>query len=188
MIVSGYTDSANNGFLVRFTSDGQPDASFGGGTGHALTSYSSSGGVARGLSDIMGARIDNAGRFVVVGNGGDRGFAFLRFLGNGTPDLTFGTNASGRTLVKVSSTSNYDEPGAIALQGNGKIVASGYATTVVPGGTAHNDFFVVRLDANGVADPGFGDGQGRKVASISTEKDQSLAIAVEPSGNLLVAG
>lgn len=186
--VSGYTDSSNNGFLVRYTSDGQPDLTFGGGTGHALTSYSSSGGVARGLSDIMGARIDNAGRYVVVGNGGDRGFAFVRFLSNGAQDMTFGTNASGRTLVKVSSVSNYDEPSAIALQGNGKIVASGYATTVVPGGTAHNDFFVVRLDANGVADPTFGDGQGRKVASIATEKDQSFAIAVEPSGNLLVGG
>ncbi|WP_414717178.1 hypothetical protein, partial [Tahibacter sp.] len=47
------------------------------------------------------------------GSGTDRGMTFLRLLANGAPDTSFGTN--GRTLVKVSTISNYDEPRALAL-------------------------------------------------------------------------
>jgi uncharacterized delta-60 repeat protein len=182
----GYTFARNNAFAARLTRDGAIDPNFGSnGSGRVTFSAANTGGVATGVSDLRAARIDDAGRLVLAGTGTDRGMAFLRLSASGTPDLTFGTN--GRTLMKVSSISNYDEPRALALQGNGKIVASGFATTIV-NGSPQPDFFVVRLTANGLPDFGFGDGQGRKVVTVVNSNEESRALAVEPSGNLLVAG
>ena len=180
----GYTFARNNAFVTRLTRDGAVDTSFGG-TGRVTFSAANTGGVATGVSDLRAARIDDAGRIVLAGTGTDRGMTFLRLLANGSPDATFGTN--GRTLVKVSTISNYDEPRALALQGNGKIVASGYATTIV-NGSPQPDFFVARLTPNGQPDFSFGDGQGRKVVAVVSSNEESRALAVEPSGNLLVAG
>jgi len=186
----GYTFGRNNAFAVRLTRDGALDTSFGTPAGAARSgsvtfSAANSGGVATGASDLRGARIDNANRVVLAGTRGDRGFTFLRLLPNGSLDTTFGSN--GRTLVKLSGVSTYDEPRALALQGNGKIVASGFASTA-PAGAPQPDFFVVRLGPDGQPDFGFGDGQGRKVVNVITGNEESRALAVEPSGNLLVAG
>jgi len=180
----GYTADRNNSYAFRLTRDGALDTTFNG-TGRVNFVAGTSSGVQTGLSDLRSARIDDAGRIVVVGTSSDRGFTFQRLLANGSLDTSFGTN--GRTLVKVSGVSQYDEPRALALQGNGKIVASGYATTA-PAGTPQPDFFVVRLNANGQPDQGFGDGQGRMVVAVSPSNEHSFALAVEPSGKLLVAG
>lgn len=188
--VTGYTFARNNGFIARLTRDGAIDTTFGDASGAARSGRvivtEVIGTPRRGLPEVMGARMDDAGRIVVAGTGGDRGFAFLRYLADGTPDGTFGTN--GRTLVKFSGASDYDEALAVALQGNGKIVAVGRVDVVPPGGTAQDDFFVVRLLPNGQPDPGFGSGFGYKIVSFTTEADTAATIAVEPSGNLLVGG
>jgi uncharacterized delta-60 repeat protein len=109
----------------------------------------------------------------------------MRYGANGAPDATFGNG--GRVTVKYSVSSDYDEPAALALQGNGKIVAAGYATNRVTG-APHKDFYVVRLLADGAVDTGFGDGEGRVVAQVSDQDDEAFAVAVEPSGNLLAGG
>jgi uncharacterized delta-60 repeat protein len=184
IILSGYTFARNNAFVTRLSRDGIVDAGFGS-QGRVLFSSGSSGGVVTGASELRAARLDGNGRIVLAGTGNDRGLTFLRLNANGSPDTSFGSN--GRTLVKLSTVSNYDEPRALALQGNGKIVASGYATTT-PAGTPQPDFFVVRLNANGQPDQGFGDGSGRKAVAVSNTNEESRAVAVEPSGNLLVAG
>ncbi|HVH36153.1 MAG TPA: hypothetical protein VM847_18800, partial [Tahibacter sp.] len=180
----GYTANRNNAYVYRLTRDGVLDTTFNG-TGRVNIVSGTSSGVQTGASDLRAGRIDDAGRLVLVGTSNDRGFTFLRLSSNGSLDTTFGTN--GRTLVKLSTVSQYDEPRALALQGNGKIVASGYATTT-PSGTPQPDFFVVRLSANGQPDQGFGDGSGRMVVTVSANTEQSRSLAVEPSGKLLVAG
>ena len=109
----------------------------------------------------------------------------MRLNTNGSVDAGFGTN--GRTTIKYSGSSEYDEPAALALQGNGKIVAAGYATSRLTG-TPHQDFFVARLLPNGQPDNGFGDGQARAVVQVSAMEDGAFAVEVEPSGNLLVGG
>lgn len=180
----GYTFARNNAFIARLTANGAADATFGAG-GRVTLQDASSGGVRTGASTLVAARIAADGRLVVLGQGGDRGMAVLRFTASGAPDATFGTN--GRTLIKFSGSSDYDEPAALALQGNGKIVAAGYATNRATG-AARNDFFVGRLLANGTLDAGFGDGQGRAVVQVSTEADEASAVAVEMSGHLLAGG
>lgn len=187
--ITGYTSSSNNAFVIRLTRDGLLDTRFGSisngvRSGSLLLTATNSGGVASGISEVRAGRIDAAGRLVLVGPGTDRGLAFLRRQRNGDVDLSFGNN--GRTLVKLSDDSRYDEPAAMALQGNGKIVASGYATQIV-GGAPQKDFFVVRLNTNGLADLDFGD-QGRRAVTVSTAADESSALAVDIWGNLVVAG
>ncbi|HVJ61960.1 MAG TPA: hypothetical protein VM555_04530, partial [Tahibacter sp.] len=184
--ISGYTRSKSSAFLIRLTKDGALDTTFGG-TGSVIVADVNSGGQRTGAGEIRAARIDDAGRVVALGSAGDRGYVFLRYNANGAPDATFGTN--GRTLVKWSNASNYDEGLTLALQGNGKIVAAGFAPNIVTGQTAHNDFLVVRLQANGQPDPVFGaDAQGRKLVVYPASVDVANAIAIEPSGNVLVGG
>lgn len=185
IVLVGYTFARNNAFIARLNADGTPDASFGGGSGRVTIQASSSGGQASGLSTIVAARLTREGKIVVLGEGSDRGLTVMRFNANGSLDAGFGVG--GRTTVKFSGASDYDQPAALALQGNDKIVAAGYATNRATG-APRKDFFVVRLLANGQPDTGFGDGQGRVVAQLSPEDDGALAVAVEPSGNLLVGG
>lgn len=180
LTVVGYAAARNTAIIRRYTADGQVDAGFGSG-GQVLLSADSVGGVATGLSVIFAAALQNDGRLIVVGQGSDRGFAFMRLLANGAIDTGFGSN--GRAHVKFSGPSGYDEPFALAVQGNGKIVAAGY----VDG--PNEDFAVARLLPNGAVDTGFGDGAGRVIHAVSpTTLDRVHGVALAPSGKLVLAG
>jgi len=184
IVLVGYTFARNNAFIARLNADGSPDDGFGS-NGRVTIQAGNSGGQPTGVSILSAARIARDGKLVVLGEGGDRGLTLMRYGANGAPDATFGNG--GRVTVKYSVSSDYDEPAALALQGNGKIVAAGYATNRVTG-APHKDFYVVRLLADGAVDTGFGDGEGRVVAQVSDQDDEAFAVAVEPSGNLLAGG
>lgn len=179
IVAVGHTHVGNTAIVLRYTADGHPDPNFGSG-GRVLLNAAVSGGVHTGLSTITAAVMQPDGRLILVGQGTDRGFAFIRLLADGTLDPSFGTN--GRAHVKFTGATLYDEPFSVTLQGNGKIVAGGYAALNA------NDFAVARLLANGTPDPGFGDGQGRAVANFSTQTDRAAGVAVAPSGAIVLAG
>lgn len=182
---------SNSGFIARLTADGAPDTSFGdfvgGGlrSGRVLLPPGISGGIYTGLSYLSAARLTADGHVVVAGQGGDHGITLMRYLDNGSLDTGFAT--AGRVTIKYSTGTDQDKPDALAIQGNGKLVASGYATSRATG-TPRNDFYVARVLASGAVDTGFGDGQGRVVVPVSSLGDGSYAVGVEPSGNLLVGG
>lgn len=188
--VTGETFARNNAFIARLTANGQVDTTFGDlvsgsvRSGRTTFSASHSGGVHSGISHLAAGRLLDNGRIVLLGTGSDRGMTFMRLLGNGSLDTSFGQQ--GRRTVKYSGGSQYDEPAALAIQGNGRLVGAGYATSQIGG--APKDFFVVRLLADGSIDTGFGDGQGRRVVQVVDGNDEALAVAVEPSGQLLVGG
>jgi uncharacterized delta-60 repeat protein len=184
IVVGGYTFGRNCAFLARLTANGAVDTTFGTG-GRVVTSAANTGGVQTGISYLASARLAADGKILVLGEGGDRGMALMRFNANGVLDASFGNN--GRSLIKYSGMSDEDIPAALALQGNGKIVAAGYATNRVTG-AAHKDFFVGRWLQNGAVDAAFGDGQGAKVAQVAVGEDEALAVAVEVSGNILAGG
>lgn len=184
IVVGGHTFGRNCAFLARLTANGAVDTTFGAG-GRAIIVAANTGGVQTGMSYLASARLAADGKVLAVGEGGDRGMALMRFAANGTPDTTFGSN--GRSLIKFSGASDEDIPAALALQGNGKIVAAGYATNRVTG-AAHKDFFVGRWLPNGAVDTAFGDGQGSKVAQVAVGEDEAFAVAVEVSGNILAGG
>ncbi len=186
----GYTYARNNVFIARLTANGGVDTSFGDTvgsvhSGHILLHAAHSAGNYSGVSYLGAARITADGHIVIAGQGNDDGITLMRFLGNGSLDTSFAT--AGRVTIKFSAASDSDRPDALAIQGNGKLVASGYATNRATG-TPHKDFYVVRALANGTVDTSFGDGHGRVVVAVSNQDDGSFATAVEPSGNLLVGG
>jgi uncharacterized delta-60 repeat protein len=189
--VVGYTFARNNGFLARLTANGQLDTSFGapvaggGRSGRMTLQHSVSGGVHSGVSSVAAARRLPDGRIALAGTGGDRGITFMRLQADGTVDTSFGTN--GRTTVKFSDPSRGDEPYALALQGNGRLVAAGYAINGATG-APHKDFFLARVNADGSPDFSFGDGQARAVVSLAATTDEAYALAIEPSGKLLAGG
>ena len=183
IVVGGYTFGRNTSFLARLTADGAVDTTFNG-SGRVTFQAATSGGVSSGLYMLASARLTRDGHIVVAGEGNDRGMAVMRFNANGSLDTTFGQQ--GRSLIKFSGGADEDVVTALALQGNGRIVAAGSATNRATG-AAHQDFFVGRWNADGSVDTTFGE-QGLKVAQVSTVEDGAYAVAVEISGNILAGG
>lgn len=184
--VVGYTFARNTAFIARLTANGAVDTSFGSaGSGRVTFSSSVSGGVYSGLSRISAARLLPDGKIALAGTAGDRGITFMRLNANGALDTSFGSN--GRTTIKYSDPSREDEPFALAVQGNGRLVAAGYAINAATG-APQKDFFLARVNANGSPDFGFGDGQARAVVQVVAGIDEAYALAVEPSGKLLAGG
>lgn len=183
IVVGGYTFGRNCAFLARVAANGSVDTTFGSG-GRVILADANTGGVRTGMSLLYSARIAADGKIVALGQGGDRGMTVMRFSANGVLDSSFGNN--GRSTIKISGPATYDTPAALALQGNGKLVAAGFTMSSATG-SPHEDFFVGRWLANGAIDTGFGD-SGSKAVQVSTLDDTAYAVAVEPSGNILAGG
>lgn len=107
--------------LSRYRPDGSPDASFGA-AGMTVTAVGGPGQYATASALV----IDGRGRIVAAGSTGSRrsgDFALARYTADGVLDPTFG---SGGTAVHDFGGQD-DRAFAVALQGDGKIVAAGYA-------------------------------------------------------------
>jgi uncharacterized delta-60 repeat protein len=165
----------NHSYLItRLLPDGTLDPSFGNG-GKVVTDFGGDGGEAYDVA------IDSAGRIVVVGasHTGEPGpfhkrpqIGVARYLADGTPDSTFGTNG----LVSLGR-------GAEAWA---KAVAIGAADTITFAGYASGGggFLVGRLTSSGAPDPSFGEGGLTELLGIG---HMAEAVAVE-SGKTVVAG
>lgn len=121
IVVGGIT--APDGFdltLARYTTDGSPDASFGGG-GVAVTNLGS-------RNDVIGGVVIQADGKIIVGgysNFGGTGniaFALARYTSGGTLDTTFGS--SGTVTTPISSGDAFGL--SLARQADGKVVLAGY--------------------------------------------------------------
>jgi uncharacterized delta-60 repeat protein len=119
--------TTGNFCLVRYTTTGIVDTTFGGGlvTGHAGTSYA---GALQANGQIIAAGNDGAGNIYVV-----------RYNADGSQDTTF--NGTGSITGRAGSLY------AATLQSDGKLVAAG-----VSGG----NFLLLRANVNGSLDTSFG--------------------------------
>ena len=93
------------------------------------------------------------------------GIIFLSILGTNLHSVVIG----------IQDVSN-----AVAIQTDGKIVASGYSLGDV------NSFLVVRYTSGGVLDPSF-NGNGTVVTLVGTDS-QSNGVAIDGSGNIIAVG
>ncbi len=122
IVAAGYSSVAGTGgfdfAVARYTSEGRPDASFGGVTGTIKTDLSGNDDFAEGLVALSDGKIVVVGRRTGVG-GTD--LAMIRYLPSGAPDPSFGT--AGRVELDVFGTA--DEGHAIAVQPDGRVVAAG---------------------------------------------------------------
>lgn len=169
IVTAGTRDG--NFVLTRFDAAGDIDTSFGQ-QGSAFADF--------GDNDAAYAlAIAPDGKLVAAGSAGGN-FAFARFTSQGITDTTFAQ--AGMQLFAVGDDS--DGLGAVAVQGDGKIVAVGARGAAVA---------VVRLNADGEADTSFsGDGLllvgGLTAARTGDDfPDHSQAVAIQADGKILVS-
>jgi uncharacterized delta-60 repeat protein len=117
---------------------------------------------------------------IAVGIGGpDMGL--VRYLPNGTRDTTFGNGGfAAFPDLGIGST----RPG-LAVQSDGKIVWAGEATADNGTGAA---FAVVRFNANGTLDQGFGTGGVATSAFANANVQGAQTVLVQPDGKILAGG
>jgi uncharacterized delta-60 repeat protein len=176
-LVAGYSLTIVSGnFLydfmtTRFSTDGTLDVSFG--TAGKVVTDISSRDVAKSLA------IQSDGKFLVAGesyNGTDSDFTVVRYNTNGSIDSSFGS--AGVFSLGLGSREYLV---SIALQSDGKIVAAGTADI-----SSHNALALVRINANGSLDTGFG--TAGKVTTIIGVDSEATSMAIQSDGKIVVAG
>lgn len=160
--------------LPLLAAAGDLDATFASG-GKLVSSYGGLG--------LFGpaVEIQPDGKIVAVGkhyNGHDDDFLAQRFLTNGAPDTTFGSN--GATVVQFS-TSN-DNAKSLDFQPDGKIVIAGGGGQ--PG--SYEISALIRLTASGVLDTSFG--SGGKVSIDFGLPSHSHSVVVQTDGKIVLTG
>jgi uncharacterized delta-60 repeat protein len=98
----------------------------------------------------------------------------------GDLDLTF--SGDGKVLTDVSARGDF--AGAIAIQGDGKIVVAGGAAWE----TRDPKITLVRYNADGTLDTSFG-GDGKVTTNLTAHEDAAYGVAIQPGDNkIVVAG
>lgn len=181
--------------LVKLTTAGMLDTSFGGGDGIATLN-----GQVGGNAEVWrGIAVQPSGKIVVSGvvedeiTATDRDIVIARFTAEGTLDTTFG-EAGVRRLdlsTAVGGTMGLDSAWGLATDPTGLIyVHAGQRAEGVDGGGAaltDTDFVVVRLTAEGAVDATFGT-DGKHVLDIQRSNASVRGIAVLGDGNILANG
>src|SRR4030095_4425690 len=150
------------------------DQSFG--VAGKVTGFSSSGYV---YSDNIIVQPDN--KIIQIGSSSGSNnyrFTLVRDNSNGSIDGSFGQN--GKVITGIGE-HDYAKYGV--LQDDGKIVVGGYTYN----GSYHSDIVLVRYNADGSLDSGFGVG-GKVIRSLGPNNNLANAVAVQPDGKIIVAG
>jgi uncharacterized delta-60 repeat protein len=107
---------------------------------------------------------------------------------SGSPDAAFGEN--GKVLTAVSK-DNWDEAQGLAVEADGKLLVAGWT---YEGNSSSGNTTLLRYDADGALDPGFGEA-GIVITEVAaaTKADQGSALLISPdervpSERILVAG
>lgn len=112
-------------------------------------------------------------------------FAIARYLPDGTPDSTFGTNGAVQTAF--SGTTTMDRVFALALQPDGKIIAVGEAAISQFTNSNDHAFAVARYLPNGTLDTTFG-GDGMQSIDLGPSVDTAYGVRVLPDGKIVISG
>nr|MBA2480863.1 hypothetical protein [Planctomycetota bacterium] len=178
-IVAGYAENGSSGYdmaLVRFTSAGLPDSTFGN-LGVVLTDFAGNGG-----DDHARAVVMSGANIVVAGDAQDSSgkvnVALARYGSNGVLDPAFDTD--GRVLTSFGGTE--DRAFALAVDSSGRYVIAGTATLT------NKDFALARYLATGVLDTAF-DTDGKVTTDVvANNDDEARAIAIQGTGEIIAAG
>jgi len=179
LVAAGF---GNPSIMVRFTSDGQLDTSFGSGGVVNLQNPGPTQMAVQSDGKILVAS-GAAGRLVLDPQPpADQAGTIARYNSNGTPDKTF---AASGVVASVASAS------ALLLQSDGKIVVAGAITSKLNAPLTASDigFGIVRYDSNGSIDSNFGTG-GVAIADFGSNAPDSgaFAVAIQSNGDIVAAG
>jgi uncharacterized delta-60 repeat protein len=171
LVVAG--SSSNNFALVRYTSNGSPDASFGVGGKISVD-------IGSGTADLACSLILQPDGKLVAAGYSNSDFALVRYASNGFLDTSFGTGGKMTTDIG-SGTTDYIR--SLILQPDGKLIVAGYSNN-----GSNSDFALVRYTSNGNLDASFGTG-GKVTTDIgSGTADDANSLILQPDGKLVVAG
>jgi uncharacterized delta-60 repeat protein len=161
--------------VTRYLTNGSLDPSFSN-DGIVITAVSNAEDRAEALALQADGKILVAGNWRNFNSNGDREFAVVRYLSDGTIDSSFSSDGIATTNLGPSSGAS-----GIAVQSDGKIVVAGsrYASN-------KNEFAVVRYRGDGTLDPTFSS-DGIDTAGFSMN-DVASAMALTPGGKIVVAG
>ncbi len=184
VVVAGESgvSSTPNILVARFTAQGGLDPSFGsGGIVHGPPVGSGPAAVARGVA------IQPDGKIVVVGTESDSSGNFPhalvveRYTSSGGLDASFGSGGKVEQLTGSSAGQGL----AVAVQPDGKIVATGAATASGSDGFAAR-VAVLRLTSSGALDSSFAGG-GTDVIDLGP-LSYARAVALQSDGKIVIAG
>jgi uncharacterized delta-60 repeat protein len=125
----------------------------------------------------FGVAIQADGKIVAVGRSGSGGFAVARYNADGSLDASFGSGGKVTTVFGV-----FDVAFAVAIQGDGKIVAVG---ATAPGGFCCQ-FALARYNVEGSLDASFG--SGGEVTTAFGGDSEARALAIQADGKIVVVG
>ncbi len=165
-----------DGSLTRYRANGELDTGF---SGDGKMTFD-----VQMEQERMGFAIGGDGKPVVAGRtdaGASRDFFVERFLKAGGIDTAFG-GGGGDGIVTTDFAGGTDEPAAVFVQGNGKILVSGQADV-----GSQIRVALARYTAAGILDDTFGGGDG-KVTTHADDLADGRALAVMPNGKIVVAG
>jgi uncharacterized delta-60 repeat protein len=172
--LSSNSATADDFALARYNADGSLDSTFGSG-GKVTTDFA---GSSFGFDEANSVAIQSDGRIIAGGMAQSGDFGLARYHTDGSLDITFGT--SGKVITEISS--SVDAISALAIQSDGKIVAAGYALSIVG-----YDFAVARYNPDGSLDGSFGSG-GKVAKDFSGGNDFALDVAIQFNGKIIVVG
>jgi uncharacterized delta-60 repeat protein len=175
IVVVGYTGVGDlmDVAVVRYNTDGTLDNSFST-DGIQITSVGA-GEWAYGVALQLDGKILVAGSAYTMGPQLD--FAIVRYNMDGTLDNTFG----GDGRVTTDFAGGGDMAFAVALQGDGKIIAGGGIQNGL-----NFDFGIARYNSDGSLDPSFGLG-GKVSTSIGVDHDNGFTCRIQSDGKILLA-
>lgn len=161
--------------LVRLAANGTPDNTFGT-NGKVVTILSTNQAYEQGNA----IAVQSDGKIVVaarIANAGPTVFAVVRYSAAGIIENGFGTGGS----TKINFNNSVDEPKAVAVQSDGKIVVVGSSVN-----GSNRDIALARLTKTGAPDNTF-DSDGKVTTALGT-KAYGEAMALQPDGKIVVGG
>lgn len=161
--ISGFTDSV----VARLNADGTLDSGFGS-SGFAIVSKS-------GNDSFYTVAVQTDGKIIAAGTWSASGSMVVRFNTDGSLDTTFGS-------AGYAYYSGVFEIYAVTLQADGKIVLSG--SELKAGG--ENAFKLLRINANGSLDSGFGSVGVFTLQYVDMSRGQSIRLQTD--SKIIVAG
>jgi serralysin len=165
--------------ITRYDANGNPDTAFDG-DGVFTASFGNNTASANAMV------LQEDGKIIVAGygwSGSSWDFGVARLTTAGALDTTF--SGDGKTLISVDAGGTLETVNAIALQADGKILLAG--NTQGSGDGNQQDAVLIRLNADGTLDSGFGGGDGVVILNTSAMDDFS-SVQVQADGKILAAG
>jgi uncharacterized delta-60 repeat protein len=168
--------------LMRYNEDGTLDEDFGP-DGRVVIALNDEkyGSFA---DEIYALALQSDGKIVAAGITGEypQDIGVARFNDDGTLDEDFGDGGKVALDIEGSDDGAY----AVAVQEDGKILVTGYASS--EGGVEFKDYALVRLNEDGALDEDFGDGGIVRTELGNNQEDTARAIVLHPDGKITLAG